>query len=359
MGTETNVHFISHDSLLAERQKATVEEEVEYRIDGELKTVKKSIVNGELETFDFDEDSPIGELLTSPAGLDSLIQKSVIDIEQGREAVPLLYGPIYRRRENRRFTKTVQVNTSSAARTRAVFLEHLEGEEVRFATRTIGALESVPILTYAAGVQWTEDMEEFDLTWEAEEANRALGEAHNALLNHIHLYPIISYSYTGDNLQTYNPNTLTGTQYEKDRDTLIAALRKASLNENPNTGRGQTPTIVLAHSSNRFRIEEMLQRRQIGGTIYEAIGQQINTVILYDGYSIQIGERTYSYAGVGTSYILLIEPQAWFHELVKHDLRVDAGNADLSRLISEQIVARSRRGVYAAPANAVTKMNLA
>jgi hypothetical protein len=356
------MRVISRDTLLAERRdRAEIKESVEYQVHNrqsgklEAKTLEKRIAHGEMETYVL--DSPVGELLTTPAGLDSLVQKSVIDIEQGREQQPLLYQPLYRRRENRGFTKTVQVGTAGT-RGHVVFLEHLEGEEVRFGTRTVGAVESIPILTYAAGFQWTEDLEEFDTTWEAEEALRAIGEAYNALLNHLHIYPLISYAYGAGNIQTWNPNALTGTQYEKDRDTLQAALRKASLTVNPTTGRGINPTIMVAHSSNRYRIEDMLQARQIGGTVYQAVGQQITTVILYDGWSDTVGNKTYAYAGVGTGYVLLVEPARYLHELVKHDLITSTDNADLSRLIRAQLVSRSRRGVYAAPASAVMKMNL-
>jgi hypothetical protein len=346
---------ISKADALKARRSETVEEQLEYRINGESKHVSKKIVKGELETFEITK--PIGELLTTPAGLDALVQKTVLDIEEGREQQPLLYQPLYRRRENRRFTKTVQVG-AAGTRAHTVFLEHIEGEEVKFGTRTLGAADSVPILTYASGFQWTEDMEEFDLTWEAEEAQRALGEAYNALLNHLHFYPLISYSYGAGNIQTYNPQALTGTQYEKDRSTLEAALQKAALLKNPVTGRNLAPSIAVTHSSNRFRLQAMLERRQIGGTIYEPIGQQINTIILYDGWSDTVGEKTYDYAGCSTTKVLLVEPQRYLHELVKHDLIVDADNADISRLIRQQVVARARRGVYAVPANSVMVMNL-
>lgn len=54
---------------------------------------------------------------------------------------------------------------------------------------------------------------------------------------------------------------------------------------------------------------------------------------------------------VGIGFIFL-------REMVKHDLMVDAGNADLSRLVEELVVARARRGVVASPANAVEEITL-
>jgi hypothetical protein len=68
-----------------------------------MKTVTKKIVNGEMEIFEFDKS--VGEMITTPAGLENVIQKSVIDLELGKESVPLLYTPIYRRIEDANFTQ--------------------------------------------------------------------------------------------------------------------------------------------------------------------------------------------------------------------------------------------------------------
>jgi hypothetical protein len=42
-------------------------------------------------------------------------------------------------------------------------------------------------------------MIEFDRTWSIELQNQAFGRAYNALLNHLHLSPIIGGTYTGGN----------------------------------------------------------------------------------------------------------------------------------------------------------------
>lgn len=354
------INIISREGLLEARRKASVEEKLEYAIwtpdhGKERRELIKKIVAGEMEHIAFDDTAAVGELLSTPAGLDTLVQKTILDVEQGREQQPLLYNPIYRRRENRRFTKNVQVGVAGQ-RVRVVFLEKLEGEEVKFGTRTIGPTETVPIITYAAGLQWTEDLTEFDLTWEAEEANRAFGEAYNALLNHLHLYPILSYTYAAKNKTAYAAGA---TQYEKDRQTIKNALEHAMSDKNADTKRPRIPSIVVAASSNRWRIQEALQTRTMGGTIYPAIGSQLTTVILYDGWSETVGAKTYNYGGCPADKIYLVEPQRYFHELVKHDLITTAGNADVSRLIEEQVVARTRRGVYASPANGVEEVTFA
>ena len=343
---------ISIETLRQERRKQTVETPIPYiGVDGKEKAVAMKITNGEMETFEFTR--PLGEMLTTPAGLDQVIQKSVIDLALGREAVPLLYGPIYRRVEDANFTQNVDVAPFTSAQ--VVFLEHLELEEVKFGSRKLGTKDTVPIVTYAAGLQWTEDMVLYDKTWEVAEASRAMGEAYNALLNHIHLYPILSYAYAAKNKTAADA---TGTTYlEKLRNTIKAALIHASQDKNTDTRAPRRPSILLAHSSKRWDIEQALQRMVIGGTEYPALSG-IDTLIFYDGYSITVGEKTYTYTGVDPTKAYLIEGQKYYRELVKHDLKVDASGADLKRLIENAVVGRARRGVITSPANSVEEVTL-
>lgn len=358
-----SIQIFDKETLLARRAKGEHVEHIPYRLHlGERDlsgNAVKRVVQGEMETIRLSR--PLGELMTTPDNLSAIVEKTILDLELGREQLPLLYTPIYRRRENPGFTLDVRVKTGSG-RARAVFVRRLEGEEVLFGDRVFEAEDTVPILGYATGFQWTEEMEIFDLSWEAEEANRAFGEAYNALLNHIHIFPIIdsNHVYPAKNrtaAQT-EPGQVAGPSYRNDRFTLKKALEHAALDKNADTGRVRQPTVVLAHPSNRFRIQEAMQSAVIDGTQLPAVGQQLNTVILYEGWSETIGEETYDYPGVPLNKIYLIDPRRYFHELVKQDLRIDAGGEDITRLIRAATVARTYRGVYAVPDNGVEEVTL-
>ncbi|HXI15425.1 MAG TPA: hypothetical protein VNM48_03565, partial [Chloroflexota bacterium] len=282
------LRVITPESLREERRKATITLDLPYRIGGEMGrrgTVPFRITNGVAETVEFDR--PLGEMLTTPANLDAIVQKTVIDQQFGREQVPLLYSPLYRTIADANLSQNVDVAGFTYAR--AVFIEHLELEEIRFGDRKIGPKDTVPIITYAAGFQWTEDMILYDKTWEAAEANRSLGEAYNALLNHIHLYPIIAFAYAVKN-QTPADATAGATRYELMRNTLRAALVAQSQDMDTDSRRVRRGSLLLAHSSRRWDIEEALQGRQIGGTVLPPLAG-IDTIIVYDGYSIQVGEK--------------------------------------------------------------------
>lgn len=344
------MRIISIESLREERRKQTIETQVPFGWNGELKTVPKKIVNGEMEIYRLNK--PMGEMIGTPDGLYDVIQKSVIDLELGREEVPLIYQAIYRPMSDPNFSEHVDI--APLIGQQCVFLEKMELEEVKFGTKKIGPKDTVPIITYATGFQITEDMIEYDKTWEIEEQNRSIGEAYNALLNHIHLYPIINFSYAAKN-KTAAVSTKS-TLLENMRETFRNALIHSFADKNTDTKAPRKPTVLLAPSVRKLDIEECLQRMQVAGTIYPSIS--IDTIVYYDGWSVTVGEKTYTYSGVDTNKAYLVEPRRYFRELIKHDLRVDADNADLSRLIEKQVVARVRRGVVAYPANAVEEITL-
>jgi hypothetical protein len=346
------VKIISIESLREERRTGTIEQRIAYiSPTGEMKTVLKKIVNGEMEVLVLNR--PIGEMITTPAGLSSIVEKTVIDLELGREAVPLLYGPIYRPVEDPKLTQDVKTNAFVGCQ--IVFLQVLEGEDVKFGHRKVTAGDTVPIITYAAGLEWTEDMVEYDKTWEITEANRAFGEAHNALLNHIHLSPILTYAYAAKN-QTA-ADTTGATAIEKLRNTIENGLTHSAQDKNTDTKAPRRPNILLAHSAKRMAIERCLKEFQVGGSVYPALSQ-IDTLIFYDGWSGAVGEKTITYSGCATTKAYLVEGKKYFRELIKHGLRMDATGADLKRLIENGLVGRVRRGVIASPANAVEELTL-
>src|SRR4029078_8989766 len=122
---------------------------------------------------------PVGEMITTSQGLMDLVEKVRIDVGFGPGDVPLLYNPIYETVNGPFPGRAVQVgeNTLQAD---VVFLEKFEGGEVEFGTLQRCVPATIPLQTYAAGFEWTEDMEEWDMTWDFELVNRAFGRAYNA-----------------------------------------------------------------------------------------------------------------------------------------------------------------------------------
>lgn len=294
---------------------------------------------------------PFKRLITTSDGIETIFTKVELDVNEGREAVPTLYEPLYRRMASDTLPRTIDLNLIASAQ--AIFLERFEGGEAHFGHMAPGSPASVSIKNYAAGFEWTRELEMFDETWRIEEFNRSLGEAYNALLNHLHFGPILAYSYSGPN-QT--PADSTGaTLLDKTRNTLINALRTSVTAKRPGS-------VLLAATTDRFQIEDAIARR------YDNVGNQlpglaaIDTIIYYDGWDVTVGPKTYTYAGVTAGKAYLVQPERKLRELVRtdggRDLIIERGDGDVSRRVVEQMVANTYRTVYAAVGDAVEEITL-
>jgi len=292
----------------------------------------------------------VQEMITTSQGSMDLLEKVRIDVDFGLADVPLLYNPIYETIPGPFPGGVVQINENTL-QGNVIFLEKFEGGEIVFGTIQKGVPATAPITTYAAGFEWTEDMIEFDRTWDITLNNRAFGRSYNYLLNHIHLSPIIAFSYAGGNLTA--ANATGATTQEKTLLTFQSAY-KSAVSATPQ----RTPSVILANEADRFQIEDALLSPVLDANGRPLARVPVDTIIYYNGATVTNGVKSYVYPGVtqGTAYFIF--PKQRFKELVHHDLRIDIGAPDISRLIEGQQVGRTRRGVYGDPANSVQKLTL-
>lgn len=346
------VKILSIEELKTQRKKEVAVHKLTYRDqDGVFHAVENKIVDGEMNVPKFKK--PLGQMLTTPAGLNALLKKMLIDVDFGREQVPLLYKPIYRTITDRNFPRNVDTQVFTQAR--VVFLRTLEGQEVQYGTRVSSTTQLVTLHEWAAAFRWSEDVVEYDETWSITQLDQALGEAYNALLNHIHLDPIISYAYANKNKTA--ADTTGADLFEKMRLTLRTALDDAAADLGSWTKRPRHPSILLANSRDRFLVEDQFVNQRINSTDFPAM-TDFRTVIYWDGWTTTVGEKTYTYPGVPQGTIFAIDPQRYFVELIKHDLIVDATGAKLHNLTAGGLVGRARRGLLAVPADAVQQITL-
>jgi hypothetical protein len=268
----------------------------------------------------------------------------------GLAEIPLLYGPLYER-INGPFPGGVFQIDENTLQADVIFLQKFEGGEVEFGTLRRGAPALGSIQTYAAGFEWTEDLVEFDRTWSIELHNRAFGRAYNALLNHLHISPILGYTYTAPN-QT--PANATGaTLAEKTHLTFQDAYKTTVMAVPQRRG-----SVLLASEANRFQIEEALLTPVIDAQGNPLPTVPINTIIYYDGETVVRGTNSFVYPGVTAGKCYLIFPRQKMKEMLHHDLRIDIGPPDISRLVEGQQVGRARRGMYLDIPNSVEEITL-
>ncbi|MEK4236457.1 hypothetical protein ACFWMP_25665 [Paenibacillus sp. NPDC058367] len=329
---------ISIDTLREERRKGTFKTDVAFVVNGEVLAVAKNIVNGEMETLEFTK--PVGEMLTS-GSLDQfkdLMRKVVLDVELGREEVPVLYKPIYQTISDSTLPKVVDVKWAIYGV--VVFTDHMEGEEVKFGALSAEAGPIARILTQAAGFEYTKEMKDFNEYFTVEIMNKAMGEAYNAKVNHMHLGPIITY--------TYKPTNKTAYQGETADPAWVRMYKTLTKAQGDARTAKRAGNILLASSLDKENIDMVLKGGYtINGTTYPAVSG-IDTIIYYDGWEVTVGKKEFAYPGVQQGKAYLIRPKRGFKELEKQDLRIESTAADLSRLIEAQIVGWSYRGVYAA-----------
>ena len=299
------------------------------------------------------DKSIVREMIDTAQGQMALLEKVRIDVAFGLADIPLLYGPIYQRiAPAGGFPGGLFQIDEYLLQANVIFAQKFEGGEVEFGTLAKGSPAIGSIATYAAGFEWTEDMIEFDRTWSIELNNQAFGRAYNALLNHLHLSPITGYSYPGGNSTAYNT---TGTSTAENIHLTLQDAYRASVLATPR----RTGTVLLASEADRFDIEQAILT-----PVFDANGNAlpnvpITTIIYYDGEEIDVGSDANIYPGVTPGTCYLIFPQRKLKELVHHDLRIDIGPADISRLVEGQQVGRARRGVFSNIMESVQKVAIA
>lgn len=348
-------NIVSVDEIKKSNRARSGTTQITYGMGGRRHTVDKVITNGEMEVIDI--QTPMGEMLTQSSTRRELMEKIVLDVELGREQVPTVYSPIYDRMENSSFPEIFDAKW--AMRGAVVFLKHSEGEEVKFGSLLAEQGPTARIEGFTAGFEYTKEMELFNQYFNFEIINRAVGEAHNAALNHMHLWPIIGHTYKPGNktapvYMDKDGAVIAGSAGSQYTLSLRATIRKALTDSRTAKRPG---TILLANSADQEDILDAMQSFVIGATPYRSV-EGISTIIFYDGHKITVGKKDYAYGGVPAGKAFLIRPRGGFKELIKQDLQINSNDGDISRLVEAQIVGDFWRGVFAAVEENVQEITL-
>lgn len=326
------VKIISREMLQPEQPKpfATFEqgvkldEHVKLKPDGKDRTVVEFVGTGDFSS--------------------AWYERQRYEVDAGRDQEPILYRSIYTEYNDPNLPRTVTVYRVGPGA--VVFEEVLEGGEVKFSTMEASDY-SVRIRHYGTALEYTKDMMMYNELWNIALAERQGGIALNALLNHVHLYPFINFSYTGAN-QT--PASSDGTTLiEKYARTFENAITNAKTDtNNPRRGR----YAVLCSAANRVMISRMLTRVNQEGfdSQSDVLINSIQSVIEYDGWTGRRGNFTTTYPGVtpGKAYLIdLGQRDRNFGSYIKQSLDATTGNPDVSRFILEQTVWDTYFGAYA------------
>lgn len=348
------VNIISKDNLLQSNRQRSETRNIPYMFNGRAESIKRTVESGQADQIQLENLS--GEMVVSTDIKRTLAQKTVLDVELGREEVPLLYAPIYDTLTDANFPRLLDAKWANEGA--VVFLEHLEGEEIKFGALNAKEGPVARLTGYTAGFQWTKETELFNEVYLIDLFNRAFGRAHNILLNHIHLNPIAKFEYKSTHITQpkyiktdgSNGTTATANLYLSTRETLKQGILDSRIAKRPGN-------ILLANSADQYQIEEALQGASIAATNYKTIAG-IDTIIYYDGDTEQVGDSIYEFEGVKPGEAFLIRPKRGFKELVKVPLRIEFGGGDITRLVEDTMVGYTFRGIFAALEENVQKIIL-
>lgn len=281
------------------------------------------------------------------------------EVDAGREIEPTLYEPIYSITRDPNLARHTTINTLGPA---GVVVEQIyEGGEVKFASMGSGS-RSVEILHHGVGIEYSKDMLIYNELYRIPVIERRVGTAFNALLNHLHLAPILTATYAAANQTDGTALTsfkATADIAEKYARTLEQAIENATEDAtNPRRG----PYVLLTGVGAVFSFNRALQPvPQQGFTIQTDAGDLVGTLIAYNGWSGTRGKKVLSYAGVtsGKAYLINLGYQEEdFQSYVKQDVESQLGESDMSRFILEQVIYDMYLGVFANPERAVEEITL-
>lgn len=280
-------------------------------------------------------------------------QRQYFEVNAGRDEEPIVYTPLYDIVNDANLPKNIDVNTIGPGG--VVFEEYFEGGEVKFSTITSGEF-TVPIRHWATGLEYSDDLVVYNSLWNVAMVERQMGVAHNALLNHLHLNPIIAYSYAAAN-QT--AAVTTGATTTEDWLLTIEAAIANSRADATNPRRG--PYYLLIAGADEFMVERALQRVPQQGVAIQANSalSAIRGVIVYDGWTGTRGAKSTTYTGVTANKGYLISQQYRgqdYRSFVKTDLQQYGTQEDVSRFLIQSIW-HSRYGVYSNPLRSVEEIS--
>lgn len=272
-------------------------------------------------------------------------RRQQFEINAGRDEEPVLYTPLYEITANSALPKNIDVSTMGPGG--VVFNEVFEGGEVQFSDVTSGQF-TVGIRHWATGLEYSKDLVIYNELWNVGIQERAMGIAHNALLNHLHFGPLLTYTYPAAN-KTAATN-VAAEYVDELMFTLEAAIRHARADTtNPRRG----PYTLLVGSDMVFALERLMTRVAQTGFSRQTPSalEAIRNVIVYDGWTGVRGYEVTTYPGVTAGKSLLVSQQYKgqdFRSFEKQALQNEGTETDLSRFLT-QSVWDSYYGVYANP----------
>lgn len=303
------------------------------------------------EMLDHVASLPKGEMM-SMQEVRAFIEQSTLDITKAFEEHPALYTEVYEVIKNGDFSDTVKVQDVIGLQ--AAFSAIHDGESVALASYKVKKSEIVNILTFAVGYSITSDWLAYNQSWKIGQANKALGNAYSAILDHIHFLPIIkgNYSGTSETKKVSTGKTELETVWLTLRKGIQDALKRTSIH-----GYKLRPTVALCNSATAMDVEAAVNGLLQNGSQLGSLGV-ITKVIAYDGWEGEVNGAKHTFEAPKDNEVYLIQPKQAFKSLVKTDITELKQRGNVLTLSELDVAQFFRCGVLADVTNSVHKVTL-
>ena len=301
------------------------------------------------EMFEGLSKKPKGEM--GAPELKELIQQAIVDIASEQVNHIPLYKDVYEEIKDSSFPQSLEVKDIVGLQT--AFSIVSDGESVPLSDFRFEDLGTVHFKTMATGYSVTEEWVAFNQAWKVEQANKALGQAYSAILDHIHLAPIISANYDSKS-ETKKVAVKDGTPLQIVYHSLRQGLKDAMSRRN-RYGYIFKPTIALCNSSTALDVMSAVKGETEKGKTLGTLGM-IEKVIVYDGWAGEVNGVKHEFASPKDNEVFLIEPKKSFKALVKKELTKLEQKGNVLTLSNLEIVQFFIRAVVADVKGSVHKV---
>lgn len=301
------------------------------------------------EKFESLAKKPQGEMGASE--LKELIQQAIIDIASEEANHPPLYKEVYEEIKNSSFPQSLEVKDIIGLQTAFGIVG--DGESVPLADFRCEDLGTVHFKTMATGYSVTEEWVAFNHAWKIEQANKALGQAHSAILDHIHFSPIISATYDAK-AETKKVAVKDGTPLQIVYHSLRQGLKDAMGRRN-RRGYIFKPSVALCNSATALDVMSAIKGETEKGKTLGSLAM-VEKVIVYDGWAGEVNGVKYEFNAPKDNEVFLIEPKKTFKALVKKELTKLEQRGHVLSLSNLEVAQFFIRAVVADVAGAVHKV---
>lgn len=317
----------------------------------------KEMKSGAVSSVDWNQDLldnkvTLKEMIGTDSGAEEFLEKVMLEAYQELdepENAPL-YTPFYAEVEDSSLPKVLTIEEMGPYG--IVFLEHLEGGEVKFGTLEPGQEKVVRMRTLAAGLEYTEDMVEYNEFFRVTDQARAMARAWIATVNYAAFAPFVLGTFV-----TTAGGLLEQREAQYGRGAYDPTAQLIAFNTSVQQTLRDAVTVlpnakyIICNSADQLLIEDAIAGAMLPDLEPSVVKRKLRpeNIIVWDGFEVQVGAKTYSYPGVTSGTVYLVSgAKTNFKFYFKHKLRITQDGGDLSRLIVTQVVGRSRGGSYAA-----------